>query len=292
MNSAIFTDSDIAREGDLVQLQGVSHRSHLLVLEAGAILQTHRGIIRHDDIIGTPWGTRLESHQGNPFYLLQPGLSDLIKGLKRGTQIMYPKEISYILFHMGIGPGKRVLECGTGSGGLTTALAYMVGDTGKVYSYERKAEIQSLAQKNLSRFRLEDRVEFKLGNAEDGFEEQNLDAIILDLPNPQDYLHHVRRSLRGGGSLGMILPTYNQLELILKALKDFNFAFVEVSEILQRFYKSDWMRIRPVDRMVAHTGFLIFGRKVDRLSAEDEETPSTETPAKQTTHQDYDLDES
>ncbi len=269
MNSAIFTDSNFAQEGDLVQLQGTGHRSHLLVLEAGAVLQTHRGVIRHDDIIGTAWGTRLESHQGNPFYLLQPSLSDLIKGLKRGTQIMYPKEISYILFHMGIGPGKRVIECGTGSGGLTTALAYMVGTTGKVYSYERKAQIQDLAIKNLTKFGLQNRVDFKIGNAEDGFDEENVDAIILDLPNPQDYLHHVRKSLRGGGSLGMILPTFNQVEIILRELKLANFAMIEVSEILQRFYKTDWARLRPVDRMIGHTGFLIFGRKVDRLSAED-----------------------
>lgn len=269
MNSAIFTDSNFAQEGDLVQLQGTGHRSHLLVLEAGAVLQTHRGVIRHDDIIGTAWGTRLESHQGNPFYLLQPSLSDLIKGLKRGTQIMYPKEISYILFHMGIGPGKRVIECGTGSGGLTTALAYMVGTTGKVYSYERKAQIQELAIKNLTKFGLQNRVDFKVGNAEDGFDEENVDAIILDLPNPQDYLHHVRKSLRGGGSLGMILPTFNQVEIILRELKLANFAMIEVSEILQRFYKTDWARLRPVDRMIGHTGFLIFGRKVDRLAAED-----------------------
>ncbi|HHV05409.1 MAG TPA: tRNA (adenine-N1)-methyltransferase [Anaerolineaceae bacterium] len=269
MNSAIFTDSNFAQEGDLVQLQGTGHRSHLLVLEAGAVLQTHRGVIRHDDIIGTAWGTRLESHQGNPFYLLQPSLSDLIKGLKRGTQIMYPKEISYILFHMGIGPGKRVIECGTGSGGLTTALAYMVGTTGKVYSYERKAQIQDLAIKNLTKFGLQNRVDFKVGNAEDGFDEENVDAIILDLPNPQEYLHHVRKSLRGGGSLGMILPTFNQVEIILRELKLANFAMIEVSEILQRFYKTDWARLRPVDRMIGHTGFLIFGRKVDRLAAED-----------------------
>lgn len=269
MNSAVFTDTNCAQAGDLVQLQGTGHRSHLLVLEAGAILQTHRGIIRHDDVIGTPWGTRLESHQGNPFYLLQPSLNDLIKGIKRGTQIMYPKEISYILFYMGIGPGKRVIECGTGSGGMTTALAYMVGTSGRVYSYERKAEIQALAIKNLSKFGLQNRVDFKVRDAEEGFDEENVDAIILDLPNPQDYLPQVRESLRGGGSLGMILPTYNQVEIILRELKLANFAMVEVSEILQRFYKTDWARLRPVDRMIGHTGFLIFGRKVDRLAAED-----------------------
>ncbi|HQC65000.1 MAG TPA: hypothetical protein PK459_07880, partial [Anaerolineaceae bacterium] len=132
-----------------------------------------------------------------------------------------------------------------------------------------KAQIQDLAIKNLTKFDLQNRVDFKVGNAEDGFYEENVDAIILDLPNPQDYLHHVRKSLRGGGSLGMILPTFNQVEIILRELKLANFAMIEVSEILQRFYKTDWARLRPVDRMIGHTGFLIFGRKVDRLAAED-----------------------
>lgn len=258
----------IAREGDLVQLQGAGHKSHLLRLQAGGVLQTHRGVIRHDDIIGQKWGSRLESHQGNPFYLLQPGIADLIKGIKRTTQILYPKEIGQILITMGIGPGMRVLECGSGSGGLTTAFAYMVGESGHVYSYERKSEIQTLAIKNLERVGLIDRVTFIVGDAADGFSEENVDALFLDLPNPYDYLPQSRRSLKPGGYLGMLVPTVNQVQLCLQALNQHNFAFVEVMEVLVRYYKTDWQHLRPVDRMIAHTGFLLFGRAVDRLSAE------------------------
>lgn len=258
----------IAREGDLVQLQGAGHKSHLLRLQAGGVLQTHRGVIRHDDIIGQKWGSRLESHQGNPFYLLQPGIADLIKGIKRTTQILYPKEIGQILIIMGIGPGMRVLECGSGSGGLTTAFAYMVGESGHVYSYERKSEIQTLAIKNLERVGLIDRVTFKVGDAADGFSEENVDALFLDLPNPYDYLPQSRRSLKPGGYLDMLVPTVNQVQLCLQALNQHNFAFVEVMEVLVRYYKTDWQHLRPVDRMIAHTGFLLFGRAVDRLSAE------------------------
>jgi len=164
MITSPIESSNFACEGDLVQLQGAGYKSHLLRLEAGAVLQTHRGVIRHDDIIGQKWGSRLESHQGNPFYLLQPGIADLINNIKRTTQIMYPKEIGQILITMGIGPGMRVLECGSGSGGLTTAFAYMVGDSGHVYSYERKQEVQALAVKNLERVGLLDRVTFKVGD--------------------------------------------------------------------------------------------------------------------------------
>ncbi len=259
---------NFAREGDLVQLQGAGHKSHLLRLVAGGVLQTHRGVIKHDDIIGQKWGSRLESHQGNPFYLLQPGIADLIKNIKRTTQIMYPKEIGQILITMGIGPGMRVLECGSGSGGLTTAFAYMVGDNGHVYSYERKQEVQALAVKNLERVGLLDRVTFKVGDAADGFSEENVDALFLDLPNPYDYLVQARASLKPGGYLGMLVPTVNQVQLCLRSLTHNNFAFVEVIEVLVRYYKTDWEHLRPVDRMIAHTGFLLFGRAVERLGLE------------------------
>lgn len=259
-----------AKEGDLVQLQGSGYKSHILRLQAGAVLQTHRGVIRHDDVIGQKWGTRLQSHQGNPFYLFQPGLADLIREIKRTTQIMYPKEISYVMMILGVGPGKRVLECGGGSGALTTAFATMVGEEGKVYSYERKPEIQALARSNLARVNLDSRVVFKLGDAANGFEERDIDALFLDLPNPYDYLAQAKTSLKGGGYLGMLVPTVNQVERCLQALQHHQFAFVEVCEILLRYYKTDWDRLRPVDRMIAYTGYLLFGRSVDRLDALEE----------------------
>ena len=281
MNPFDQTESGVARESDLVQLQGSGYKSHILRLQAGAQLQTHRGVLRHDDIIGKPWGSRLESHQGNPFYLFQPGLADLIREIKRTTQIMYPKEISYVLLVLGVGPGKRVLECGGGSGALTAAFAYMVGDTGRVYSYERNPQVQTLAKSNLTRLGMEQRVSFRPGDAADGFEERDVDALFLDLPNPYDYLQQAKTSLKSGGYLGMLVPTVNQVERCLQALQRHNFAFIEVCEILMRYYKTDWSHLRPVDRMVAHTGFLLFGRSVDRLDGDESSAPDglAEEPA-------------
>ena len=278
MTSETNDPVDLVNEGDLVQLHGKTHKNHLLVLKAGEVFMTHRGVIKHDDIIGQPWGVRIESHSGHPFFVLQPGITDLVQAIKRTTQIMYPKDIGYIVLRMGVGPGKRVLECGGGSGGLTTVLAFLTGDTGRVYSYERNPEVQQLARKNLHLFGLDQRVDFKLGDASAGFEERNLDAIFLDLPNPYDYLEQVSASLKGGGQFATLLPTMNQVELTLHALSHSNFAFIDVCEILLRHYKSDWARLRPVDRMVAHTGYLIFARSI-QASLEDLENEAEEMDA-------------
>lgn len=251
-------------DGDLAQLVGLRHKSFIVRIKQGGELQTHRGIVRFDDIIGKPWGSRIRSHLGNPFYVLQPALGDLLKELPRNTQILYPKDIGFILVQMGIGEGQIILEAGTGSGSLTSAMAYAVGSKGKVISYEAREEMQKLARKNITRLGLEDRVEFKLREltVEQGFDEEGVDALFLDLPNPYDYIHHARKALKLGGFFGCILPTANQVSRLLLALRQFDFAFIDVCEVLLRYYKPEPDRFRPVDRMVAHTGFLIFARPV------------------------------
>lgn len=249
--------------GDLVQLVGLRHKHFIFNLSEGAEFGTHRGVIHHDDLIGKPWGSQVFSHLGAPFFLLQPSLGDIITNLPRNTQILYPKDIGLILVTMGIGSGQRVMEAGTGSGSMTTALAFAVGPSGQVISYERRPEMQTLAQKNLARLGLAERVEFKPGDIEDGFEETNVDAFFLDVPNPYDYIRQVRAALKPGGFLSAIIPTVNQIEKMLYALRHNHFAFIEVCEVLLRYYKPEPSRLRPTDRMVAHTGFLVFARRID-----------------------------
>lgn len=249
--------------GDLVQLVGLRHKHFIFNVTPGAEFGTHRGIIKHDDLIGQPWGSQVFSHMGSPFFLLQPSLADVLNELPRNTQILYPKDIGFILVTMGIGTGQRVLEAGTGSGSMCTALAFSVGPTGRVISYEQRPEMQNLARKNLQRLGLEERVELKLGNIADSIEETNVDAFFLDVPNPYDYIGQVRAALKPGGFFSSILPTFNQVEKLLYALRRHQFAFIEVCEVLLRHYKPEPSRLRPTDRMVAHTCFLIFARRID-----------------------------
>ena len=227
-----------------------------------SLVHTHRGVIKHDDLIGRQWGSQIFSHMGSPFFILKPSIADIVRTTKRNSQIMYPKDIGFILITMGIGPGSRVIETGTGSGGLTQALAFMVGDNGHVYSYEKREEMQKLARENLINLGLENRVTFKLQDIENGFGETEVDSIFLDLPNPYDFLSQVRISLKSGGYFGTILPTTNQVIKTLVELRRNSFAFTDVCELILRYYKSEADRFRPTDRMVAHTGYLIFSRKI------------------------------
>jgi tRNA (adenine57-N1/adenine58-N1)-methyltransferase len=255
--------SSLACAGDLAQLVGLTHKHFIFTLIAGADFQSHRGVLKHDDLIGKPWGSQVFSHMGAPFFLLQPSLADILNELPRATQILYPKDIGYILVTMGIAPGQRIMEAGTGSGSMTIALATTVGSEGRVISYEQKQDTQNLARKNLERVGLAARVDFKLRDIQEGFDETDADAFFLDVQNPYDYIVQVRAALKPGGHFCALIPTFNQVEKILYALKKNNFAFVEVCEILLRFYKADPMRLRPTDRMVAHTGFLVFARRIE-----------------------------
>ncbi len=259
-----------AAAGYLAQLISATNKRFLLRLEAGGELHTHRGILKHDDLVGLPWGSRVYSHLGSPFTLLQPSLLDVLQEMKRNTQIMYAKDIGFVMMMMDIHPGKHVIEAGSGSGALTTALAFMVGEKGHVTSYEVRAEMQKLAAKNIARMGMSERVTFKLGDIENGFEERGVDALFLDVPNPYDYIAQVRAALKPGGFFGCILPTTNQVQLLLMALHREKFAFVEVCEVMLRYYKANPQRLRPTDRMVAHTGFLIFARPVTAEAFEEE----------------------
>lgn len=260
-----------AREGDLIQLVGLSHKSFIITLRSGEVFHTHRGWLNHDDLIGKQWGSQVLSHNGSPFFILQPSMTDILRNTKRSTQIMYPKEIGYILLYMGIRPGVRVIEAGTGSGSFTTALAYAVGDSGNVYSYEVKAANQEFARKTLEKLHLLDRVDLKVKDIVAGFDERNVDALFLDVSNPYDYLEQVKVALKPGGHFGCLVPTTNQVIQLLVALRRSEFAFVEVCDVSVRFYKTEPSRFRPTDRMIAHTGYLVFARPVtiDRSGSDD-----------------------
>lgn len=251
-----------AQHGDLVQLVGQSHKNFIIQLQEGQRLQTHRGILAHDDLIGKQWGSQVFSHLGAPFYILQPALGDLITTTRRTTQILYPKDIGFILMNMGIGPGQHVIEAGTGSGAMTTAIAHAVGCQGHVTTYEVREEMMNLARKNITRLGMDDRVTFKHRDIKEGFDEQNIIALFMDIPKPECCISQVKQALVSGGFFGCIVPTTNQVIELLPVLRIEGFAFIEVCELMLRYYKPVTQRFRPTDRMVAHTGFLVFARSI------------------------------
>lgn len=230
------------------------------MLYHGHTFQTHHGVIRHDDLIGLPFGSVVKTHLGHPYYLLTPSWDDLIRDIRRGSQIVYPKDMGYILMKMSIRPGSHVVEAGTGSGALAACFASIVMPAGHVYSYENRQDVQTLAKRNLENFGLDKYVTLKYRDISEGFDETDADALFLDVPTPWNYLKQAHAALRGGGFFGAILPTANQVIELLYYLERSNFTFIEVEEVHIRGYKTVPARFRPMDRMVAHTGFLIFAR--------------------------------
>ena len=185
-----------------------------------------------------------------------------MRNLKRTTQIVYPKDAGYILMKLNVAPGCLVIEAGTGSGGMTLVLAQAVGPTGSVTSYDSRTDVQRLAQRNLDQLGLADAVTFKERDIAGGFDETGVDALFFDLPNPWDYLDQAHAALAGGGFLGSILPTANQVINLISALEDSDFGLVETEELLLRPYRTFSARLRPDDRLSPHTGYLVFGRKL------------------------------
>lgn len=248
--------------GELVLLIGKDFRRFIFRLMEEGRMQTHHGVIKHAEMIGLPYGSEVRSHLGYPFHMLRPTTADLVQDLKRSGQILFPKDLGYILIKLGIRPGSRVLECGTGSGALTVTLSRAVAPGGHVYSYDARADMQAVARKNVDALGVPEAVTFKQRDAAEGFDETDVDALFLDLPTPWQFLEQAHAALAGGGPLGGLLPTMNQIVELSIALSRVPFAQIEVEELLLRPYKTAPGRVRPVDRMVAHTGYLFFARKL------------------------------
>ena len=250
------------KEGERVYLRLEDGKNYLLKVEKGKFFSTHLGNIYFDHIIGKEFGEEVYTSQGKKVYLLQPGIVENIFHMKRRTQIVYPKDLGFILLMLDIKENDRVIDVGLGSGAMCGALARLVGERGKVYAYEKREEFIAIARHNLSQWGWEDRVVIKQRDIKDGFEEKDVDALFLDVPNPWDYLKECWRALKGGGRLAIVSPTAGQVMEVLRGLEALPFEDTEVWENLFRQYKTNPSAFRPVDRMVAHTTYMIFSRKV------------------------------
>lgn len=252
-----------AKAEDVVMLISEDGKRFYIRLAAGFRQHTHQGIVDHDALIGQSLGRKIISTTGHTFLVLEPSLEELIKSVKRNTQIVYPKEAGRIIFKMNIYPGRRVIEAGSGSGALTVALARYVSPGGQVYSYEARPEMLRNTRFNLERLNLAETVELKQRNIRDGFDETEVDALFLDVREPWRFLPQARAALKNGGFFGAIVPTTNQVSMLLATLAEHDFGGAEVEETFIRQYKAVPDRLRPSDIMVGHTGFLVFARNVE-----------------------------
>jgi tRNA (adenine57-N1/adenine58-N1)-methyltransferase len=253
--------------GELVILVSPKGKRHLRRLEENADIHGEGGVLAAVDIAKADFGSEVLTHLGSPYRLLRPGLYDLVRGVRRQTQVMYPKDIGYICLRLGVGNGARVIEAGSGSGGLTLALSWFSGEKGRVYSYEAREDFYRLCRRNLEWAGLGKNVLQHNLDIAGGFLESGVDSVFLDVRTPWEYLEQARKALRPGGLLAFLLPTAEQVSNLLLGLERGPFAEAEVEELLLRRWKAVPDRLRPDDRMVAHTGFLIFARLQEKSEA-------------------------
>jgi tRNA (adenine57-N1/adenine58-N1)-methyltransferase len=253
--------TEVITEGDDIYLYLDRKRTYLVKVEPEKSFHTHKGYVQLGDLIGKEYGTRISSSMGIDFVALKPTLCDHIFKTSRRTQISYPKDISLIILHSGIGPGSRVVEAGTGTAALTSAIAHYIRPTGRVYTYELRTEFQKNAKKNLERAGLLDFVELKEGDVTLGIEEKDVDAVILDMATPWLVIPHAYTALKGSGVLVSFSPTIDQVVKVVEALEEHGFVCVETVETLIRFMQVARGKTRPQTVMTGHTGYLTFARK-------------------------------
>ncbi|MFN7064868.1 MAG: tRNA (adenine-N1)-methyltransferase [Aquificaceae bacterium] len=241
------------KEGDFVLLVE-GERRYLKRLTRDLSLNVKDKGIKFQDIVGKRVGELV-----NGFCLLLPSLEDIILlGFKRKTQIVYPKESFYIAFKLNLSREKRLLEFGVGSGASTAVFSQLAGD---VWAYEIREEFYELAKDNWKKFSLCHNVKLqRMDFLEAGLEEDFFDGAFVDVKDPLPYMEKVWKALKPGAPIGSLLPTTNQVSSMLKTLER-GFCDIEVMEILHRRYKTNPERLRPEDRMVAHTGYLLFAKK-------------------------------
>jgi tRNA (adenine57-N1/adenine58-N1)-methyltransferase len=254
----------VPREGDLVLLVSPDRKRYLIRLKSGEQWFSHRGSILHDDLIGRPLGRTLCTQHGYAYLALEPSINDLVQELPRASQIVYGKDAAQIVFRLNLYPGRTVLETGTGSGALTLVLARSVLPTGRVFSYETRPDAFEMARNNLDDAGVLPYVTLYNEDISGGFHEAGVDACFLDLREPWLFLDHAWDVLKGSGFFGALVPTTNQVSQLVEGLAARPFGDVMVEEILQRSWKPVAARLRPEDRMIAHSAFLVFARKIAR----------------------------
>ncbi len=253
---------ELIEEGSDVLLYLDARRTYLIKVKKGKEFHTHKGFIQLGDLIGRPYGCVIESNLGVRFYALRPLIRDRVLKTERRTQVIYPKDMGFILLMADVGPGSRVVEAGTGSGALTLALANAVRPDGRIYSYEIRPEFQRAAMRNIERAGLKAYVEFKLRDITEGIEEEEVDAVILDMATPWLVVPHAHEALKGGGVFLSFSPTIEQVMRTVSVLRKHPFVEMETYEILLRRFVVEEHRTRPETLMIGHTGYITVGRKV------------------------------
>ena len=251
--------------GDRVQLTDQKGKIYSITITPGKEWHTHKGWIVHDDLIGLPEGSVVSTSAGLKFTAFIPLLTDYVLSMPRGATIVYPKDAALIVGFADIFPGARVLEAGVGSGALTLSLLRAVGPSGSVHSVERREEFAANATANIENYFGSRPANWSLaiGSVQEQEFDHDFDRVILDMLAPWECVEMAAKVLRPGGVFMAYVATTTQLSATAEALKDDgHFTEPESFESMVRGWHHEGLAVRPQQRMIGHTGFLIFSRRM------------------------------
>ncbi|MHA1669447.1 MAG: tRNA (adenine-N1)-methyltransferase [Promethearchaeota archaeon] len=257
----------LIQDNDLVFLILDERRRWLVQVEKGKEFHSHRGIIKFDDIIGNKFGSVVFSHphdtQGYKFYVLKPLPSDYVIYMGRKTQIIYPEDAGLIMMYSGIKPGSKLIEAGCGSGALTCILGTYVQPNGHIYSYDIREKSLRTAERNITRAKLQEFVSINKGDILiDELDHENVDSVILDMPQPWMAISKVKKYLKLSGTLVSFSPTIEQVKKTTFALQNNEFTEIYTYELIKRTMQVKENATRPQVRMIGHTGYITIGRNI------------------------------
>lgn len=254
--------NEYIREGEKVLVLIDDKRRFVIKVEKGKILGTDKGYIAHDSIIGLPYGSIVETSMGIKALLLKPLRHDFTATLERVTQIIHPKDAALMIYLSGIGPGSRVGEAGVGTGSLTLTIASIIGDSGLLYGFDISDEALEYTRRNLEKAGLLHRVILIKRDVREELDVEPLDAFFLDIPDPWNALLNISRVLKTSSPILIYVPTVNQVEKSVLAMRDSNlFSDIHVYELLLRELRVEKEAVRPYSRMIGHTGYVVFARR-------------------------------
>jgi len=251
------------REGEQFCLIGPKGRKYLLTWQPSGIFSNQDGKISFAEV--TDFGIEVTTNRGVTHQVIKPTAADLSIAVKRLTTISYAKDMGFQLLHSTMQAGSTVLECGGGSGAMTSVLARFVGDTGKIHVFERRPEFLELARKNVTKLGLAHRVEWHLrdpgveGFALDGVD--GFDAAFLDVPEPWALVAPAHAVLKPGASVSSLSPNVEQVRATVEKMIEVGFARIWTVEVLERELLVRKQGTRPREMMRSHTGYLTFAAR-------------------------------
>jgi len=249
------------KKGDIVVLIDSKNGKYFINTEGNTDKYKGVGVIDPGFFVGKTFGKKIQI--GNKdFWIFKPSIIDKLQGIKRRAQIILPRDAALIIMNCAIESGHTVLEAGIGSGSLTIALANAVAPNGKVISYDNRDDFIKHAMKNLKKVELASYIDPKIKDVTEGIDEKNLDAIIIDIPNPWKAVEYAWKSLKTGGYLCTYSPLISQVEQTVKEIKKQSFIEVKTMENIHREMVVSDRGTRPSFNMLGHTGYLTFARKI------------------------------